>query len=93
MGTQLIIKLIGAKNYFKFKNRILKIIERKVLPMSNISYSQFWEDMLLNFYFLRQQQGFYIDIGAYHPIQLSNTYHFYKRGWREINIDATPGIM
>jgi FkbM family methyltransferase len=49
--------------------------------------------MLLNFYFLHQPKGFYVDVGAYDPIQLSNTYHFYKKGWRGINIDATPGLM
>ncbi|MBC7510213.1 MAG: FkbM family methyltransferase [Ferruginibacter sp.] len=93
MIAEILIKLIGVKRYFNFKNRILRIVERRVLPDANISYSQFGEDMLLNFYFLRQDEGFYIDIGAYHPIHLSNTYHFYKKGWRGINIDATPGIM
>ena len=93
MIAEILIKLIGVKSFFKFKSLVLKIVERKLLAEANISYSQFGEDMLLNFYFLRQQQGFYIDIGAYHPIHLSNTYHFYKKGWRGINIDATPGIM
>ena len=93
MIAEILIKLIGVKRYFNFKNRILRIVGRRVLPDANISYSQFGEDMLLNFYFLRQEEGFYIDIGAYHPIHLSNTYHFYKKGWRGINIDATPGIM
>ena len=79
MIAEILIKLIGVKSFFKFKSLVLKIVERKVLPEANISYSQFGEDMLLNFYFLRQQQGFYIDIGAYHPIHLSNTYHFYKK--------------
>jgi hypothetical protein len=37
--------------------------------------------------------GFYIDVGAYHPKRLSNTYYFYKRGWTGINIDPTPGII
>ena len=37
--------------------------------------------------------GFYVDVGAYAPKQYSNTYLFYKHGWRGINIDATPGSM
>ncbi len=37
--------------------------------------------------------GFYVDVGAYSPKQLSNTFSFYKLGWRGINIDATPGSM
>ncbi|MFN2202562.1 MAG: FkbM family methyltransferase, partial [Caldilineaceae bacterium] len=40
-----------------------------------------------------KQDGFYVDVGAYQPKRFSNTYHFYQRGWRGINIDATPGAM
>jgi hypothetical protein len=36
-------------------------------------------------------RGFYVDIGAYHPIRLSNTYRLYCRGWSGINIEPTPG--
>ena len=38
------------------------------------------------------QEGFYVDVGAYHPVRFSNTYYFYKRGWRGLNIDARPGL-
>lgn len=38
-------------------------------------------------------EGFYVDIGAFHPVYLSNTYHFYCKGWRGINIDAQPESM
>jgi len=34
-----------------------------------------------------------VDVGAHHPKRFSNTYLFYKRGWRGINIDAMPGSM
>ena len=34
-----------------------------------------------------------MDVGAHHPVRFSNTYLFYKRGWRGINIDAMPGSM
>ncbi len=36
-------------------------------------------------------QGFYIDIGAYHPIDLSNTHALYRQGWRGLTIDPNPG--
>jgi FkbM family methyltransferase len=55
------------------------------------SYSQEGEDILLNKIFLRQKLGFYVDIGAHHPVHFSNTYLFYGRGWRGINIDPLPG--
>jgi hypothetical protein len=44
-------------------------------------------------YFNRGKKGFYVDVGAHHPLRFSNTYLFYKKGWRGINIDATPGSM
>jgi FkbM family methyltransferase len=58
-------------------------------------YSEDGEDGVLRaFYETRSDyRGFYIDIGAYHPIHLSNTQWFYEQGWHGINIDATPGSM
>jgi FkbM family methyltransferase len=56
------------------------------------SFSQFGEDMILRNFFLGKQSGFYIDIGAHHPVRYSNTYFFYKKGWNGINIDPLPGI-
>lgn len=57
------------------------------------SYSQEGEDMILARVFENKSIGFYVDIGALHPQRFSNTYYFYLRGWRGINIDATPGSM
>ena len=54
------------------------------------SYSQEGEDMVLYRIFEKQKSGFYVDIGAYHPKRFSNTYFFYKRGWRGINIEPNP---
>lgn len=57
------------------------------------SYSQEGEDMILRRIFENKQNGFYIDVGAHHPKRFSNTYFFYKKGWRGINIDAMPESM
>lgn len=57
------------------------------------SYSQEGEDLILARIFDKKKRGFYLDVGAYHPISYSNTYYFYERGWNGINIDATPGSM
>jgi FkbM family methyltransferase len=57
------------------------------------SYAQEGEDLILQRLFEGQKRGFYVDVGAHHPIRFSNTYLFYKQGWRGINIDATPGSM
>ncbi|MHA1299679.1 MAG: FkbM family methyltransferase [Candidatus Helarchaeota archaeon] len=57
------------------------------------SYSQRGEDILLRQYFEKSDIGFYVDVGAHHPIRFSNTYYFYQKGWKGINIDAMPGSM
>lgn len=58
-----------------------------------ISFSQEGEDLILARIFERKTKGFYVDVGAYHPIRFSNTHFFYKKGWRGINIDPMPGGM
>lgn len=54
------------------------------------------EDVLTNKIFADQfgvAKGFYLDIGAHHPFNLSNTALLYSNGWRGINVDAMPGAM
>ena len=65
----------------------------KIYLYHQISFSQEGEDCILARIFEGQQNGFYVDVGAHHPQRFSNTYHFYLRGWRGINIDAMPGSM
>lgn len=36
---------------------------------------------------LPPSNGFYVDVGCWHPKKLNNTYHLYREGWRGINID------
>lgn len=54
------------------------------------SYSQEGEDMILRRFFDGRRDGFYIDVGAHHPMRFSNTYFFYRQGWRGINIEPNP---
>jgi FkbM family methyltransferase len=56
--------------------------------MSFISYaSNNLEDVMLYRALKHVKRGFYIDIGAGHPIDGSITKAFYDRGWRGINIE------
>jgi len=57
---------------------------------SHRSYSQEGEDMILRRFFGAQDTGFYVDVGAHHPMRFSNTHHFYKQGWRGVNIEPNP---
>ncbi len=58
-----------------------------------IIFSQEGEDIIISRLFYGRKKGFYVDVGAHHPFRFSNTYLLYKRGWRGINIDATPLCM
>jgi FkbM family methyltransferase len=58
-------------------------------PVSRISYAQNMEDILLDRVF-RGRPGTFVDIGANHPFIDNNTYFFYVRGWRGLNVEPTP---
>lgn len=76
--------------------KILTKIGLPYLPHISWSFSQDGEDIVLKSFYERYSkdyQGFYVDIGAHHPFRFSNTYLFYRQGWRGINVDATPGSM
>ena len=75
------------------KNKLIFIKNNYLDGYSIKSYSQEGEDMILKRFFEKQHTGFYIDVGAHHPKRFSNTYFFYKTGWKGINIDAMPGSM
>jgi FkbM family methyltransferase len=88
-----------------FKDIIKKVLPKKIIDTlgrikynyfcgyGSISYAQEGEDMILRRIFEGQMEGFYVDVGAHHPKRFSNTYLFYKMGWRGINIDAMPSSM
>lgn len=56
-----------------------------------ISYSQEGEDLIIAKILEEKSSGFFVDIGAHHPMRFSNTYYFYLKGWRGINVDPLPG--
>jgi FkbM family methyltransferase len=58
------------------------------------AYGQWAEDLLIGG-LAPEKTGFYIDIGAFHPMHYSNTYLLYKRGWHGIAIDpnASTGTL
>jgi FkbM family methyltransferase len=53
-------------------------------------FSQNFEDLYLWRLFKDKTQGFYIDVGAFHPEKDSVTKIFYDQGWSGINIEPVP---
>ena len=62
----------------------------KLLPLASLirarSFSQCWEDRII-LRILGKGVGSYVDIGAGSPIWGSNTFLFYRLGWRGITVD------
>lgn len=96
MGTtrlkKIILRLTPEKVLNFYKSQDKKEFQ-KLDSYATLSYSQEGEDLILKRIFEGQETGFYIDVGAHHPKRFSNTYFFYKMGWKGINIDATPGSI
>lgn len=68
---------------------VKKLLTSKYPQSPRLTYSYDCEDLILE-KIIPAQNGFYVDIGAHHPIKHSNTYLLHKRGWSGINIDANP---
>jgi FkbM family methyltransferase len=60
------------------------------IPFAKLYFSQFGEDLFLDSLFSDKPEGFWIDVGAFHPVMFSNTWMLYRRGWRGINIEPNP---
>lgn len=81
------------------KKQLKSFIRSKLLgyDINTVFFSQGGEDATLLALFRdkieSKEKGLYVDIGAFHPVEHSNTYLFYRENWRGINIDARPGSM
>ncbi|TAJ77969.1 MAG: FkbM family methyltransferase [Gallionellaceae bacterium] len=53
-------------------------------------YSQYGEDDSTYVHLLPIKNGFFVDVGCYHPKKYNNTYRWYRKGWRGVNIDLDP---
>tara|TARA_Y100000768_G_C23981399_1_gene686009 strand:- start:2368 stop:3030 length:663 start_codon:yes stop_codon:yes gene_type:complete len=65
-------------------------IRYSFLKRNTKSFSQFGEDLFIADFFASQKEGRYVDLGAFHPMRLSNTYLLYKKGWSGTNVDLNP---
>lgn len=57
-----------------------------------LSYTQNLEDYHLSLAFAGQEHGFYIDVGAGHPVADNVSFWFYERGWRGIAVEPQPEL-
>ena len=73
-------------NLLKIISIYLNLIHKKIISKKYF-YSYGGIDSVVNNIFRNQKNGFYVDVGAQHPIKNNNTYLLHKKGWEGINID------
>jgi FkbM family methyltransferase len=62
------------------------------MPLPPLSYAQRFEDFHLWRCFDGKTDGFYIDIGAGHPVYDNVSFAFYLAGWRGIAVEPNPAL-
>jgi len=60
------------------------------LGPSSDSFAQNREDVIAWDYFARKTDGFFVEVGANHPTELSQTWFLEQRGWKGILVEPLP---
>jgi len=78
---------------FKYElNMMLSAMDRLIRsshPPVGIVGSQCGEDEIIG-RLLQEPTGFYVDVGAGSPVECSNTFKLYQRGWRGLLVECLP---
>ena len=83
--------VVTKKQFWHLIEKLLK--ENAFNAQVRVSYAQCGEDLVLQTLLGNKRDGFYVDIGAHDPNQISVTKAFYEIGWKGVNIDANPRKM
>ena len=88
----------NARGYFWYKNfnylyRLYLLYIKHKTIFTKKTYSESGEDLFILKYFKNLNNGFYIDVGAYHPFFLSNTHLLFKKKWEGINVDINAASI
>jgi FkbM family methyltransferase len=92
------IRLALAKKipHLGILRRYLKAFITTLSPVKK-SYSQYGEDLHISELIEKispdRQKDIYVDIGANHPMDLSNTYLFYRKGYRGVTIEPNTELI
>ena len=81
-----LIKLYPFNKLYFF----LKILKKS---KKRYHYADNGEDIIIQGLFNHKKDGFYIDVGCYHPIRASLTHLLYKKGWKGVNIDISKDTI
>ncbi|RZK12987.1 MAG: FkbM family methyltransferase [Flavobacterium sp.] len=79
----------------KYLWKLMRKVDEAYHP-AKISWSQQGEDLIIDFVFtwlLGYSKPSYLEIGSNHPFHLSNSYSFYKKGCRGVNIEPSSELI
>lgn len=94
--TQFFTWRYPVRTFFRTLGILSTSLLRLILGRSlKFSYSFTGEDRILESLIKSRitNSGFFVDVGCNHPIFLSNSYLFYRRGWRGICVDANEKLI
>lgn len=77
--------LIKNKFFYYFYKRI-KILKNS---SKNFHLGEFGEDIFVRRFLKSFKNGFYVDVGCYHPVKGSLTNYLFNSGWKGMNIDLS----
>ena len=78
-------KLLNYSLFYYFYKRI-KIVRNS---FKSFHFGEYGEDIFIRRFFKEFKKGIYVDVGCYHPVKGSLTYHLFKNGWKGLNIDLS----
>lgn len=85
------LKLYGLKKFVMYF--LIDIYNLLYWRFIRRSFSQKQEDLFIHRMLGNKEKGFYVDVGTNDPIRFNNTYRFYLRGWRGINIEPNVSLF
>lgn len=87
MINDLVRSTLPAPLYQKLK----RFYKENITEYKRDIYSEFGEDFIAAVLLSFKRNGFYVDIGAFRPKELSTTYYFYRKlNWSGIIIEPNP---
>lgn len=79
--------IVGLKMNGILKWKLYNLYRDKIKGWRSIFYSCFGEDAVINNILNGKKNGFWVDVGAFHPEKYSNTKFFSERGWTGVNVE------
>ncbi len=84
---------------FSFRRQLLATLSRREAGVTQqewkrlkFTYAQEGEDVIARA-LLPEEKGTYVEVGAFHPVSISNTYLFYRMGWRGVVVEPVPEVV